>query len=166
MIGHYDGALNTAMPWDKTGNFAVAAHRNTHGEPFRYINRLVPGDKVVVETSNTYYTYQITSSLASTPPSNTSVLQPIPVGSGFTTARPLPHPHHLHTRVHQHQPADRVGQADRGAAAQQGQARRAGQWLTRARRRSRSDTERNSVTTDGTSGKGQGDGDASRPSSA
>jgi len=84
MVGHYDGDLNTAMPWDKTGNFAVAAHRNTHGEPFRYINHLVPGDKVVVETSSTYYTYEITSSLASTPPSNVSVLQPIPVGSGFT----------------------------------------------------------------------------------
>ena len=86
MIGHYDGALNTAMPWDKTGNFAVAAHRNTHGEPFRYINHLVPGDKIVVETATTYYTYQVTSSLASTPPSNTSVLQPIPTGSGFTKA--------------------------------------------------------------------------------
>ncbi|SEN44138.1 sortase A [Actinacidiphila rubida] len=85
MIGHYDGSLNTAMPWDKTGNFAVAAHRNTHGEPFRYINHLVPGDKVVVETATTYYTYQVTSSLASTPPTNTSVLQPVPVGSGFTT---------------------------------------------------------------------------------
>ncbi|WP_037911462.1 class E sortase [Actinacidiphila yeochonensis] len=84
MVGHYDGALNTAMPWDKSGNFAVAAHRNTHGEPFRYINHLVPGDKVVVETSTTYYTYQITSSLASTPPTNISVLQPVPVGSGFT----------------------------------------------------------------------------------
>ena len=84
MIGHYDGALNTAMPWDKSGNFAVAAHRNTHGEPFRYINHLQPGDKVVVETATTYYTYVITNSLASTPPSNVSVLQPIPVGSGFT----------------------------------------------------------------------------------
>ncbi|MYS18808.1 sortase A, partial [Streptomyces sp. DvalAA-14] len=84
MIGHYDGDLNTAMPWDKSGNFAVAAHRNTHGEPFRYINRLVPGDKVVVETATTYYTYEITSSLATTPPSNISVLQPVPPGSGFT----------------------------------------------------------------------------------
>jgi sortase A len=84
MIGHYDGSLNTAMPWDKTGNFAVAAHRNTHGEPFRYINHLAPGDKVVVETASEYYTYQITSSLASTPPTNTSVLRPIPVGSGYT----------------------------------------------------------------------------------
>jgi sortase A len=84
MIGHYDGALNTAMPWDRTGNFAVAAHRNTHGEPFRYINHLVPGDKVVVETASMYYTYEITKSLPSTPPSNTSVIRPVPVGSGFT----------------------------------------------------------------------------------
>ncbi|MFI0941067.1 class E sortase [Streptomyces sp. NPDC021020] len=84
MVGHYDGALNTAMPWDKTGNFAVAAHRNTHGEPFRYINHLKAGDKVVVETESDYYTYVITSSLASTPPSNISVLKPIPDGSGFT----------------------------------------------------------------------------------
>jgi sortase A len=74
------------MPWDKKGNFALAAHRNTHGEPFRYINKLVKGDKIVVETESEYYTYEVTSSLASTPPSNTSVIKPIPTGSGFTTA--------------------------------------------------------------------------------
>ncbi|MFD3452079.1 class E sortase [Streptomyces sp. NPDC058691] len=84
MIGHYDGQLETAMPWDKTGNFALAAHRNTHGEPFRYVNKLVDGDKVVVETETTYYTYEVTSMLASTPPSNTSVIKPVPDGSGFT----------------------------------------------------------------------------------
>ena len=39
MVGHYaEGRLKTAMPSDKRGNFAVAGHRNTHGEPFRYIN--------------------------------------------------------------------------------------------------------------------------------
>jgi sortase A len=86
MIGHYSGTQETAMPWDKQGNFALAAHRNTHGEPFRYINKLVKGDKVVVETASEYYTYEITSTLPSTPPSNTSVLRPIPVGSGFTKA--------------------------------------------------------------------------------
>jgi sortase A len=87
MVGHYDGApFDTAMPWDRTGNFALAAHRNTHGEPFRYINKLVKGDKVVVETENTYYTYEITSNLPQTSPSNISVLEPIPHGSGFTKA--------------------------------------------------------------------------------
>ncbi|MFE0626835.1 class E sortase [Streptomyces sp. NPDC058864] len=83
MIGHYSGELETAMPWDKKGNFALAAHRNTHGEPFRYVNKLVAGDKVVVETESTYYTYEVTSMLPSTPPSNISVIKPVPVGSGF-----------------------------------------------------------------------------------
>ncbi|MCQ4083235.1 class E sortase [Streptomyces sp. RB6PN25] len=83
-VGHYSGSLETAFPWDTTGNFAVAAHRNTHGEPFRYINKLVPGDKVVVETSSMYYTYEITSTLPQTSPSNIGVIQPIPQESGFT----------------------------------------------------------------------------------
>ncbi|MEU7557429.1 class E sortase [Streptomyces eurythermus] len=85
MVGHYGEApLKTAMPQDKTGNFGLAAHRNTHGEPFRYINRLSPGDAVVVETQDTYFVYQVTSSLPVTSPSNVSVLDPVPPGSGFT----------------------------------------------------------------------------------
>ncbi|OIJ69511.1 class E sortase [Streptomyces mangrovisoli] len=85
MVGHYGpGDLNTAMPDAKTGNFGLAAHRNTHGEPFRYINKLKPGDAIVVETQDTYYVYKMTSMLPVTSPSNTSVLAPIPKGSGFT----------------------------------------------------------------------------------
>lgn len=85
MVGHYgEGALKTAMPGDRTGNFGLAAHRNTHGEPFRYINKLKPGDAVVVETQDTYFVYKVTSTLPVTSPSNTGVLNPIPRGSGFT----------------------------------------------------------------------------------
>ncbi|MHC3394121.1 class E sortase [Streptomyces lavendulocolor] len=85
MVGHYaEGQLKTAMPSDRRGNFAVAGHRNTHGEPFRYINRLTPGDPIVVETQDSYYTYEMTSILPQTPPSNVSVIQPVPAGSGFT----------------------------------------------------------------------------------
>ncbi|MFE0509250.1 class E sortase [Streptomyces sp. NPDC058964] len=85
MVGHYGEApLKTAMPSARTGNFGLAAHRNTHGEPFRYINRLKPGDAVVVETQDTYYVYKMTSMLPVTAPSNTSVLDPVPRGSGFT----------------------------------------------------------------------------------
>ncbi|MDT9681938.1 class E sortase [Streptomyces sp. TRM76323] len=85
MAGHYaEGALKTAMPSDKEGNFAVAGHRNTHGEPFRYINRLRPGDPIVVETREAYYIYEMASILPQTPPSNVSVLKPVPEGSGFT----------------------------------------------------------------------------------
>ncbi|MFI8188498.1 class E sortase [Streptomyces sp. NPDC085946] len=87
MVGHYaDGALKTAMPDAETGNFGLAGHRNTHGEPFRYINRLQPGDPIVVETQDTYYVYTMASILPVTPPSNVRVLDPVPAGSGFTEA--------------------------------------------------------------------------------
>ena len=87
MVGHYsEGALKTAMPDAKTGNFALAGHRNTHGEPFRYINKLSPGDAIVVETQDDYFVYKMTSTLPVTSPSNTSVIDPIPKGSGFTKA--------------------------------------------------------------------------------
>ncbi|GAA2427437.1 class E sortase [Streptomyces glaucus] len=85
MVGHYaDGALKTAMPDAETGNFGLAGHRNTHGEPFRYINRLQPGDAIVVETQNKYFVYKMASMLPVTSPSNISVLDPVPKGSGFT----------------------------------------------------------------------------------
>ncbi|MEU5033267.1 class E sortase [Streptomyces rubiginosohelvolus] len=85
MIGHYgEGKLKTAMPSDKQGNFSVAGHRNTHGEPFRYINKLQRGDPIVVETRDAYYTYEMAAILPQTSPSNISVIEPIPVGSGFT----------------------------------------------------------------------------------
>ncbi|MGW4031948.1 class E sortase [Streptomyces sp. NPDC004838] len=85
MVGHYgEGKLKTAMPADKKGNFAVAGHRNTHGEPFRYINRLKPGDPIVVETKEAYYTYEMASILPQTSPSNIGVIGPVPPGSGFT----------------------------------------------------------------------------------
>ncbi|MFD5494235.1 class E sortase [Streptomyces sp. GDS52] len=84
MVGHYaEGALKTAMPEAKEGNFGVAGHRNTHGEPFRYINRLEPGDPIVVETQDTYFVYKMASILPVTSPSNISVLEPVPKQSGF-----------------------------------------------------------------------------------
>ncbi|MGY1452022.1 class E sortase [Streptomyces sp. SS8] len=85
MVGHYaEEPLKTAMPWDEEGNFAVAGHRNTHGEPFRYVNKLDPGDPIVVETKDTYYVYEMANRLDSTLPSNVGVIDPVPEGSGFT----------------------------------------------------------------------------------
>ncbi|MFJ7075311.1 class E sortase [Streptomyces sp. NPDC098781] len=85
MVGHYgEGKLKTAMPDAKTGNFGLAGHRNTHGEPFRYINRLAQGDDIVVETQDKYFVYKMASILPVTSPSNVSVLEPVPPGSGFT----------------------------------------------------------------------------------
>ncbi|MFJ2862837.1 class E sortase [Kitasatospora sp. NPDC087314] len=83
LVGHYTG---TGMPADKAGNFALAAHRNTHGEPFRYINQLGKGDKVVVETATAYYTYEITGGIPETSPNNVSVIKPVPNGAGYAGA--------------------------------------------------------------------------------
>ncbi|WP_254885671.1 class E sortase [Streptomyces sp. NA02950] len=85
MVGHYaKGKLKTAMPWDKKGNFALAGHRNTHGEPFRYINHLKRGDEIIIETQRRYYTYEMDGILPQTSPGNTGVIGPVPAGSGFT----------------------------------------------------------------------------------
>ncbi|MCX4686741.1 class E sortase [Kitasatospora purpeofusca] len=81
LVGHYTG---TGMPADKAGNFALAAHRNTHGEPFRRINQLGKGDKIVVETATAYYTYEVTGGIPETPPSNVSVIKSVPNGAGFS----------------------------------------------------------------------------------
>ncbi|WP_432745639.1 class E sortase [Streptomyces sp. JH002] len=86
MVGHYtaEDQLPTAMPWDEEGNFGLAGHRNTHGEPFRFINKLNPGDPIVIETETTYYVYEMASRLDSTSPSNISVLDAVPDQGGFT----------------------------------------------------------------------------------
>ncbi|TGB08680.1 class E sortase [Streptomyces sp. MZ04] len=85
MVGHYnEGGTKTPMPDAKQGNFAIAGHRNTHGEPFRYINQLEPGDPIVVETQDKYFVYKMASILPQTSPGNTSVIGPVPPGSGFT----------------------------------------------------------------------------------
>ncbi|MEV4612292.1 class E sortase [Kitasatospora sp. NPDC049258] len=81
LVGHYTG---TAMPADKAGNFAIAAHRTTHGQPFRKLGELKPGDKIVVETATTFYTYEVAGGIPETPPNNVTVIQPVPKGSPFT----------------------------------------------------------------------------------
>ena len=54
-VGHYPG---TAAP-GQVGNFAVAGHRRTHGQPFADLQLLRPGDKVTVETATAVYVYQV-----------------------------------------------------------------------------------------------------------
>jgi sortase A len=51
--GHFE---DTADPGE-IGNYALAAHRVTHGEPLRHMPDLRPGDKVLVETVSATYTY-------------------------------------------------------------------------------------------------------------
>lgn len=57
-VGHYD---STALPGE-IGNFAIAGHRVTHGEPFKRLLELKKGDQIVVETRDHIYTYVLDSS--------------------------------------------------------------------------------------------------------
>ncbi|AVV42421.1 class E sortase [Streptomyces sp. ID05-04B] len=72
--GHYSGSQQPGQQ----GNFAVAGHRNTHGEPFRYLNRLGRGDRVEVETRDATYTYLVDKILPQTSPRDTGVIGPVP----------------------------------------------------------------------------------------
>jgi sortase A len=56
-VGHYPG---TALP-GQIGNFAVAGHRATHGQPFVDLNKMRPGDLIIVETQYATYTYVATT---------------------------------------------------------------------------------------------------------
>lgn len=54
-VGMYPDGVG---PGEK-GNFAIAAHRVTHGEPFRDFLELRTGDLVEVETRTKIYTYEL-----------------------------------------------------------------------------------------------------------
>ncbi|MFF4095795.1 class E sortase [Streptomyces sp. NPDC001834] len=86
-VGHYP---RTAQPGE-AGNFALAGHRNTHGEPFRYIDRLRRGDVIGIETREAVYTYTVDRTLARTSPRDSGVIAPVPrsevkAGAGYTEA--------------------------------------------------------------------------------
>ena len=54
-FGHY---ADSAGPGE-VGNFAIAGHRVTHGEPLRHMPDLRAGDLVHVDTATTTYTYRL-----------------------------------------------------------------------------------------------------------
>lgn len=62
-IGHY---ADTALPGE-VGNFAVAGHRATHGQPFAEFQKLAKGDQVVVETLAGKYVYRLVADQKVTP---------------------------------------------------------------------------------------------------
>ncbi|GGW29801.1 class E sortase [Streptomyces xantholiticus] len=76
-VGHYPGTVQPG----RAGNFAVAGHRNSHGEPFRHIDRLRPGDTVEVETREGVYVYAVDRTLPRTLPGETGVIDPVPRSS-------------------------------------------------------------------------------------
>ena len=76
-IGHYP---DTQMP-GQVGNFAIAAHRTTHGAPFKLLANLQVGDKIYVRTPDGYYTYGFRG-LEYVRPTGVGVLSPTPQFAG------------------------------------------------------------------------------------
>lgn len=54
-VGHY---TKTELPGE-SGNFAIAGHRATNGEPFAYFERLSQGDMVYLQTTAGWFSYQL-----------------------------------------------------------------------------------------------------------
>ena len=69
----------TAQPGE-VGNFALAGHRITNGEPFRQMLELSVGDTVIIETRDSVLTYELTSapSQLTVQDTETWVLDPVP----------------------------------------------------------------------------------------
>jgi sortase A len=72
-VGHYPG---TALPGE-VGNFAVAGHRATNGEPFAFLDRVHRGDEVAVRTATQWFVYRITD-VALVAPTDVAVIDPVP----------------------------------------------------------------------------------------
>lgn len=75
-VGHYP---SNAMP-GQIGNFAIAGHRVTHGEPFAKLLQLDRGDTVIVETRTAVYTYVLDTAPRDLTVEETAnwVLDPVP----------------------------------------------------------------------------------------
>ena len=75
-VGHYS---STAGP-GQIGNFAIAGHRVTHGQPFARLLELDAGDEIIVETRETIYTYVLDESpkQLTVRDTDTWVIDPVP----------------------------------------------------------------------------------------
>lgn len=52
-VGQYIGST----PPGRDGNLVLSAHNDVYGEIFRYLDRLVPGDQIIIYTQQRQYTY-------------------------------------------------------------------------------------------------------------
>jgi sortase A len=71
--GHYSG---TPMP-GQPGNAALAGHRTTYGAPFNQLDRLRPGDPILITTSLGSFRYDVRRSFV-VKPSDVWVIAPTP----------------------------------------------------------------------------------------
>ncbi|WP_093779141.1 class E sortase [Streptomyces sp. yr375] len=79
-LGHYAGTARLGQ----TGNFSVAGHRRTYGDPFKDFPELRRGDAVVLTDGTTWFTYRIDKGPYKTVPSDVEVIDAVPRTSGYT----------------------------------------------------------------------------------
>jgi sortase A len=86
-VGHYS---STAAP-GQIGNFAIAGHRVTHGQPFARLLDLKRGDEIIVETRDAIYTYVLDDSPRSLTVRDTDtwVIDPVPGQPDAKPTQPL-----------------------------------------------------------------------------
>ncbi|MFD3452078.1 class E sortase [Streptomyces sp. NPDC058691] len=82
VAGYYTDPVKSAMPWDKKGNFTLAAHRDGHGAKFHNIDKIKKGDAVVFEDRDTWFVYKVYDILPETSKYNVKVIDQIPRESG------------------------------------------------------------------------------------
>ena len=82
--GHIPG---TALPGE-VGNVVLSGHRTTYGAPFNRWDELTPGDLVVLETRDGWFTYRITGSQVVLP-NAVEVTFPVPGERDATPTRRL-----------------------------------------------------------------------------
>ncbi len=78
-LGHYAGTARLGA----VGNFAVAGHRRTYGDPFKDFPQLRPGDEVILKDAGTWYTYTVRGGPLRTLPTEIGVVDPVPEKSPF-----------------------------------------------------------------------------------
>jgi sortase A len=82
--GHVPG---TALP-GRVGNFAIAAHRVTAGNPFYHLPSLTVGDVVIIDTRHNRYQYLVTKT-QEVLPTDVSILDPVPGHPHTRPRRPM-----------------------------------------------------------------------------
>ena len=86
---HFTGS---ALPGEP-GNCAIAAHRNVYGSWFRHLNRLRPGDAIVLRTPKEAYTYRVKQSKIVLS-NETSVLRPTKTATVTLVTCTVPYARH------------------------------------------------------------------------
>ena len=83
-VGHYP---TTELPGE-VGNFAIAGHCATNGEPFAYFERLQAGDRVYVQTLDGWFEYELRLD-KKVQEDEVWVLGDVPEGTGFESGSRL-----------------------------------------------------------------------------